>query len=417
MKHQDYMQRLVEKWNPLLNEESCNTIKNPKIKASTALMMENQDKFIHGTLDESSSYGSDSMNTAGGYSGSGIFHQIAVPMVRRTFPELIAHEIVGVQPLNGPVGIAFALRYKAGQAYDTYAAGQAELGHNTIDSDYSLNGTTVSYTSTGNVSAAEALGSKAGSGVGDDVGLGIGSGTHINEVTMTIEKQQVEANTRKLRSRWSLEVAQDIKAMHGLDMEKEMMDILSYEITAEIDRELISTIKTAAVATSAGWDYDSTDDADGRWEAEKYRNLYNRILRDANNIAITTRRGAGNFVIANPTVSAVLETLANFAIWPVDSNVSTAVTGVSKLGMMDGRMTIYRDTFATVDEYVVGFKGISEYDSGVIYLPYIQLMQARSAFEDSFNPAIGLMSRYAIHNQIFGAGNYYRHVRVKNLPS
>jgi len=403
---------LMKKWGEILDAGDAK-VTNPKVRYSTAVMLENQAAYLNGgaMLTEFSlgnagtTWGSGSLDpNVAGYSGDGVFHQIAVPMVRRTFPELIAHEIVGVQPLTGPVGIAFALRYRAGQSYNSQLAGHAEVGYNTVDR---------TYTGSQATSAAEALGSNKGSGVGSDIGLGIGAGTHQKEVTMTIEKAQVTAQTRKLRSRWSLEVAQDIKAMHGLDLEEEMMDILSYEITAEIDRELVNSIRT--VANSAGWDYTSSTDADGRWESEKLRNLYNRLIRDANQIAINTRRGAGNFVICSPGVCASFESIANFSVHPLPNDVNTAVTGVAKIGSLDGRMTVYRDTFASGDDFLVGYKGVSEYDTGVIYLPYIQLMASKATFEDSFQPAIGLMSRYAVHNHIFGASNYYRLVRVHNL--
>jgi len=184
--------------------------------------------------------------SAAGYAGNAEFHKIAIPMVRRTFPELIAHDIVGVQPMTGPVGLAFALRFIADGAYagtTLYGTDATEIGYNNLDPTYS---------GTYSLSAGEALGSKYGTaGVGSDIGLGIGSGTHIKEVSMTIEKEKVEAVTRKLRSRWSLEVAQDIKAMHGLDLEEEMMDILSYEITAEIDRELVNKLRTVAATNAA----------------------------------------------------------------------------------------------------------------------------------------------------------------------
>lgn len=343
-----------------------------------------------------------------GYSGNAEFHKMAIPMIRRTFPELIAHDVVGVQPLTGPVGLAFALRFVADQTYQgdsLYGTSATEVGHNNMDSTYSG-----SYS----MSAGEALGSKDGTGVGDDVGLGIGTGQHIKELSMTIEKKQVEAVTRKLRSRWSLEVAQDIKAMHGLDLEEEMMDVLSYEITAEIDRELIQEIRTVAATNAASetWDYSA---ADGRWEMEKYRNLYNMIVRKSNRIAIDTRRGAGNYVIASPSMTAALETLDSFSTAPVDNDINTAVTGVSRVGSLGGRLTVYRDTFATGDDVIVGYKGPSEYDTGIVYLPYIQLMQSRSTFEDSFNPAIGLMSRYAILSNIYGAKWYYIKIDASNL--
>lgn len=370
-------------------------------------MLENQNNFMNNRLDETTAWAgtgtsiaAGSMDPAnGGYAQSGEFQKIAIPMIRRTFPELIAHDLVGVQPMTGPVGLAFALRFVADQSYtgDTlYGTNATEVGHNALDSTYSG-----AYA----LSAGEALGSKDGTSettVGDEIGLGIGTGTHIKELSMTIEKKQVTAETRKLRSRWSLEVAQDIKAMHGLDLEEEMMDILSYEITAEIDREIINQMRAVAATNSqsASWDYDA---ADGRWEMEKYRNLYNMIIRKSNRIAIDTRRGAGNFVVASPSMCAALEALDSFSIAPIESDVSTAITGVSRIGSIGGRMSIYRDTFATGDDLIVGYKGPSEYDTGIVYLPYIQLMQMRATFEDSFNPTVGLMSRYAILTNIFGA--------------
>src|SRR5574343_178902 len=398
------LDKLIKRWEQILEAEKLPKIKNPKIMKATALMLENEARYLSGNLNESS-HTEYTLDRSGDYSTNGDFHQIAIPMVRRTFPELIAHEIVGVQPMTGPVGLAFAIRYRAGQSYDGSIG--TELGYNTIDKDYSL---------TTPVSAAEALGSKAGSGVGNDIGLGIGAGNQIKEINMTVEKDKVEAKTRKLRSRWALEVAQDLKAMHGLDIEEEMMDALSYEITAEIDREIIAAVKTAATtstATSGSWNYTT---ADGRWENEVYRTLYNKIIRLSNQIAITSRRCAGNFIIAFPNVCAALETLSNFMLAPVPSDINTGSTGIARIGSMDGRLTLYRDTFATSDELIVGYKGPSQYDTGIVYLPYIQLMQSRATFENSFNPAIGLMSRYAIHSHMLGAQNYYQYLKVENLP-
>jgi len=394
--------KLMKKWEEVLNEGKG--ISNPKVKRATALMLENE----HRWLNETGSNTQGSFDRAGSYSTSGDFYKIAVPMVRRTFPELVAHEIVGVQPMTGPVGLAFAIRFRAGQTYVGGTDSGTELGYNTLDSTYTYNSS---------VTAQEALGSMGGEySVGSDYGLGFGPGNHIKEVNMTVEKTQTEAKTRKLRSRWSLEVAQDLKAMHGLELEDEMMDILAYEITAEIDRELVAAIKTTATAstsTSAGWDYSA---ADGRWEAEKYRNLYNMVIRKANQVAINTRRGAGNYVIAHPTVAAALEALSSFTIAPVQSDVTTAVTGVSRLGSLDGRMNVYRDTFSSTEEAIIGYKGPSEYDTGIIYCPYIVLLNSRATLEDSFNPTVGLMSRYAIISHLFGSANFYYYIKVSNLP-
>jgi hypothetical protein len=417
------LKALVKKWEEVLSEG--NQITNEKIKASTALMLENQHLHL---LSEApmGAYGGSTMdpNSTGymtGTSGDAIFHKIAVPMVRRTFPELIAHELVGVQPMTGPVGLAFALRFTAGGTNANYAdSTNVEIGYNTIDNTYSGTNTYYSASPSGAgmaVATGEALGSASGTAgtVGSDIGLGVGSGTHIKEVSMTVEKAQVEAKTRKLRSRWSLEVAQDLKAMHGLNIEEEMMDILAYEITAEIDRELVYNIDS--VANTDTWDYTSTSGVyQGRWQAERFRELYHYIINRANEIARLTRRGAGNFIIANPAVSAVLETLADFTIMPVTTDINTAQTGVARLGSLGGRMTLYRDTFETSDQLIIGYKGPSEYDTGIIYLPYIQLLLSKATFEDSFNPVIGLMSRYAIHSHLFGAANYYRKMTVSNLP-
>ena len=419
------LKNLVEKWKDILEEGG--KIKNPKVLKATALMLENE----MGYLNEAGNYSVVGRTLANGYgtvgtTGNGDFHQIAIPMVRRTFPELIAHDIVGVQPMTGPVGLAFALRYRAGgdKTYtpQTKPLGSEdwqysdELGYNAIDPWYSGDNTTSAGFIT---SAGELLGSTAVANLSaNGLGLGVGSYAAIQEVNMTVEKAQVEAKTRKLRSRWSLEVAQDLKAMHGLDLEEEMMDILAYEITAEIDREIIN--KVNSVAVSSTWDYTSsteqnTDDA--RWQAEKYRTLYNNIVRKANLIAINTRRGAGNFVVVSPMACAALEGLSSFVLWPVDGQVNSLVTGVSKIGSLDGRITVYRDTFATADYATVGYKGPSEYDAGIIYLPYIQLLVSKTVFEQSFHPTVGLMSRYALHEHIFGSKLYYQKINIVGLPT
>ena len=397
---------LLKKWKDILDEGAG--FKTDKVRKTTAIMLENQHQYMTETTGYAT--GADSLG-AGDYSTSGMFHKIAVPMVRRTFPELVAHQLVGVQPLTGPVGLAFALRFKAGTTAGDYTAGTTELGYNNLDADYSG-----SYVT----SAGETLGSKAGTGVGNDIGLGIGTGTQIREVNLTVEKEQVEATTRKLRSRWSLEVAQDLKAMHGLELEEEMMDILSYEITAEIDRELIAAIQTTVDGVSdydTDWDFlASAQGIKGRWEMERYRELYHYILRRSQDIAVNTRRGSGNWIVGNPRAVAILETLAAFVIAPVASDVNTAPTGVSRIGSLDGRMTVYRDTFQTADQFILGYKGPSEYDTGVIYLPYIQLLASKATFENSFQPTVGLMSRYAIHTHIFGAKEFYQLISLSNIP-
>lgn len=402
------MNNILKKWSEILEAESAPKFKSNKIKMATAIMLENQANWlqkngmpsIHEAISDpaTAQYSGALTPNGNAYADNGFFHKMAIPMVRRTFPELLAHELVGVQPLTGPVGLAFAMRFVADGTYDGVAATQ-EIGYNTIDSAYSG-----SYVT----SAGEALGSNASG----DKGLGFGTGAEIPELSMTLEKAQVEAKTRKLRSRWSVEVAQDLQNMHGLNLEDEMTDALSYEITAEIDRELIARIRTLAPNTT--YDYDT--DFDGRWESEKYRNLYNAVVRKANQIAINTRRGPGNWVVANPTVCAALETLPSFAIHPVMGDVNTAIYGVAKIGSLDGRLTLYRDTFYNTDTALIGYKGINEYDTGVVYLPYIQLMMSKTLDPSSFQPGMGLLTRYAIHDHIFGASNYYQNLTFTSLP-
>lgn len=427
---------LVRKWNTILHPEQtlkegevasfvAPRIRNKRIERSTAVILENQANYMieAGFLNESN-YTDLSFNKAGGYSTNGEFHKIAVPMVRRTFPELIAHDLVGVQPMSGPVGLAFALRYVSGQTYtdmnNREKPGQLELGYNNMDPNYSG-----SYPT----DFGEGLGSQPDPNINGDwststKGLGIGEGKNIKEINFTIQKKQVEAQTRKLRSRWSLEVAQDLKAMHDLDLEEEMMDILAYEITSEIDRELVNEIRLAANQNKKSnidgqlgkLDWNNPLNFDGRWEHEKYRNLFNLAIRKSNQIAIDTRRGSGNFVIASPTLAAAFEASSAFTIAPVDTDVDTAINGVAFIGTLDGRLRLYRDTFLVTDEFLVGYKGPSSYDAGIIYLPYIQLMTSKAIFEDSYNPSVGLMSRYGIMSHMFGASNYYIRCQVDNMP-
>jgi hypothetical protein len=398
------IKELLTKWEEVLNEG--NEIKNYNIRRSTAIMLENEHNF----LMEATAFGADSLGTTAGYSTSGMFHKIAVPMVRRTFPELVAHDLVGVQPMTGPVGLAFAIRFRAGDTYN--AQSNVELGYNTIDSTYS--GSVVT-------SAGEVLGSDSSVA---NRGLGIGTNAEIKEVNMTVEKAQIEAKTRKLRSRWSLEVAQDLKAMHGLNLEEEMMDILAYEITAEIDRELISKIDAVCVAGGANydrtWNYQAasgTGVPGGRWELERYRELYHYILRRSQDVAINTRRGSANWIVGNPYAVAIFEAMAGFTIAPVAGGVNTSQVGISRIGSIDGRLSVYRDTFQSSNQFILGYKGPSEYDTGVIYLPYVQLLASRAVFEDSFHPTVGLMSRYGIHDHLYGSKNYYQKVSLTNLPA
>jgi hypothetical protein len=244
-------------------------------------------------------------------------------------------------------------------------------------------------------------------------------GTNIKQLSLKIERAQVEAQTRRLKAEYTLEMAQDLKNIHGLDAEKELINIMEYEIGAELDRELVDLINAKSTSTPT-WYYGQTgaytyaataSTADGRWEAEKIRTLYNRLLREANQIALTTRRGSANFIIASSNVVAALETLQGFMYAAVPGQVKPTL-GVAKVGTLDGRFTVYMDTFAYTDYVTLGYKGSNTYDSGIIYCPYVPLQMQKVVDPNTFQPKIGFMTRDAIAGNLFGVQNYYRKFTV-----
>jgi hypothetical protein len=245
------------------------------------------------------------------------------------------------------------------------------------------------------------------------------SAFQMREMSLSVEQQEIRAKTRKLKARWSLEAQQDLAHMHGVDIEEEMTDLLAYEVSAEIDAEVKNNI--IAIAQVGGvlvWDYraGNVGAADGRWEQEKFRTLYTVCLKASNEIAQATRRGAGNFILASPGVIAALEALEQFAVSSVATNLATETSGVAKVGTI-GRFTVYRDMFAVNDYAVVGYKGPKDNDAGLIYCPYIPLMFSRAVGQEEFQPRVGVMTRYAIANNLFGAELYYRYIDVRGLTT
>jgi hypothetical protein len=243
--------------------------------------------------------------------------------------------------------------------------------------------------------------------------------TDMRTMKMTVERIQIQAETRKLKAEYTVELAQDLKNVHGLDAEAELINILEYEIGAELDRDLVDLINQKATQTTA-WTYGNAPGAsstvgfnvsDGRWEAEKIRTLYNRLLREANQIALTTRRGSANFIIASSNVVAALETLQGFMYASVPGQVKPTL-GVAKVGTLDGRFTVYMDTFAYYDYITLGYKGSSAFDAGIIYCPYVPLQMQKVVDPDTFQPKIGFMTRDAIAGNLFGVQNYYRSFAV-----
>ena len=378
--------RLVERWSRLL-DAGDKPVKGRQLREATSIVLENQRQYFL----ENSTTTSPGMDT---------YLKITIPMIRRIFPELIANDIVGVQPMAGPVGLAFALRFQFAETRGGVNAND-EAGYNLVDPQYSgVSGTGYPY----ETSAAELVSS---------------AWTHypsiseyeIPELNIKVESEQIRAGTRKLKASWTLELQQDLANVHSLDIDAEMVNMLSYEIQAEIDREMVGRMVNIAV-NAGNISYWTPASSDGRWQAERFRTLYHRILIEANSIAITTRRGSGNFVICSPSVVAALQTIDNFTIDPIPSTVNSQEAGVAKVGTLDGRITVYRDTFATSDYCLVGYKGQESYDAGIIYCPYIPLLISRVQGEDDFMPRIGMMTRYGVAENLFGASLYYRIISI-----
>jgi hypothetical protein len=376
-------------------------------------------------------------------------------MIRRTFPELISNEIVGVQPMGGPVGLAFALRYAYqqetlgadgvdGRAFTTAsrANGTAYLsgtdGLNATELGYQLLDTRFTGTSSSALSGnGEWTFADADRGVAELLSNYELTGK-IPQIEMKFEKTAVEAGTRRLATRWSVELEQDLKNMQGIDIDGELTNAMSYEIQAEIDREVVIRMIQSAMngGFGAGYSFWSPVSSDGRWTAERNITFYQKLLIEAGRMAARNRRGAANFVIATPRVCTILEMLPDFKTFEITGNVTTAGVGVSKVGTVGSRFTVYRDTRTEVQnqtlyspnyyrnspnagqgvEYaLLGYKGSEYYDTGIIYCPYIPIMVQRTIGPNDFAPRVGLMTRYGIVNNIFGANLYYHLIIVKGL--
>lgn len=450
---------LLEKWAPVLNfkSDSIKPISDENTRLNTAILLENQEKwcFEQSYGGASGAFGGQvspaiynppgSITSSDSYAtGDSRLPKILIPMIRRTFPELISNEIVGVQPMAGPVGLAFALRYK----YDSTG-----LGTGGVDGGASAPGT---HTTVGNANTKELgyqfldtrfTGTSSGVLSGNaswafsDQDRGVAEilknfeiQNNIPQVNVTFEKTAVEAGTRRLGARWSVELEQDLKNMNGIDIDSEITNAMSYEIQAEIDREMIMRmVQSALNAGTQGYSFWNPASADGRWLVERNRDFYQRLIIEANRIAVRNRRGAANFIVATPRVCAVLEMLPEFQWVPVQGDVSTQPVGIAKIGSVGGRFSVYRDTRTEVQnstqygdqgytsqtsgvEYaLLGYKGPEFYDTGIIYCPYIPIMVQRSIGPNDFAPRVGLLTRYGVVDNIFGANLYYHVIIVQGL--
>ena len=424
---------LIEKWSPVLNEESAGKITDHHRKAVTAAILENQERAM---IEERSASQGFLTETPTNATGAGVnnWDPVLISLVRRAMPNLMAYDVCGVQPMSGPTGLIFAMksRYTAQDGTEALfneadsafsgSAGSSQTGDSSGMSGFDP------AAQTGR--ELDAAGRPMGTSVAESLG---NTGPDFAEMGFSIEKQSVVAKSRALKAEYSLELAQDLKAIHGLDAETELANILSTEILAEINREVIRTINTQAVlgaqqaSVAQNGVFDLTSDADGRWSAEKFKGLVIQLDREANEIAKTTRRGKGNVVICSSDVATALAASGQLD-YQVGAGLAVDDTGNTFAGTLNGKMKVYIDPYATTDYVTVGYKGANAYDAGVFYCPYVPLQMVKAVGENDFQPRIGFKTRYGMAANPFvspageqniaataGINTYYRIMRVDNL--
>ena len=439
--------RLVEKWSPVLNEESAGSITDAHKRSVTAAVLENTEKALQEQgLQEVAANAAGAGTAATGAADN--WNPILISLVRRAMPNMMAYDVAGVQPMSGPTGLIFAMKsnYKTTKAGvsvgDEALFNEAAVGFSG-DSATTANG---SPSGLAGVTDTDGGGSIVDSGsayapyTGDAYttaeaeGLGVSGSEAFSEMGFSIEKATVTAKSRALKAEYTLELAQDLKAIHGLDAETELANILSTEILAEINREVIRTINSQAkigarqANVTVKGIFDLSSDADGRWSAEKFKGLGVQLDREANVIAKETRRGKGNFIICSSDVASALAASGMLDYAPaLSTNLNVDDTGNTFAGVLNGRIRVYIDPYATSDYINVGYKGSNPYDAGVFYCPYVPLTMVRAVGENDFQPRIGFKTRYGMaSNPFVGASpadglatartnQYYRIFRVDNI--
>jgi len=462
--------QLQKKWQPLLEAEGLENIKDNHRRAVTAQLLENQERFLReerAFLSEAPPTVNTDPSAAGtaGFSGGAAaggpvagFDPVLISLIRRAMPNLVAYDLAGVQPMNGPTGLIFAMRSKYDNQQGTEAlfnepdsafsaqnsAASLNQGDYTgaTDGDSSVGFGTTAQSGTNpsilNGGAANAYNTGQGFKTQDSEALGDAAANDFREMAFSIEKVSVTAKSRALKAEYSLELAQDLKAIHGLDAEAELANILSTEILAEINREIIRTIYKVAEAgaqtnTATAGAFDLDTDSNGRWMVEKFKGLIFQLERDANAIAQRTRRGKGNIILCSADVASALTAAGQLDYTPaLSSNLQVDDTGNTFAGTLNGRYRVYIDPFAanlSADQYyVMGYKGSNPYDAGLFYCPYVPLQMVRAVGQDTFQPKIGFKTRYGMVANPFAEGTaqglgritassnrYYRRVKVSNL--
>jgi hypothetical protein len=447
--------QLIKKWSPVLNESSAGEITDSNRRSVTAVLLENQQKAMQEQRQAETGFITEAAPATN--TGSvGTWDPVLISLVRRAMPNLMAYDVCGVQPMTGPTGLIFAMKAKYGtDTSPTNTADNEAMGRDEVNTFFSAEDATGSSVQTADPSGLQGLTDASGTdnSIGDDrVGptsgtgmdtaaaeaLGDGVGGDFAEMGFSIEKSSVVAKSRALKAEYSLELAQDLKAIHGLDAETELANILSTEILAEINREVIRTInsqaktgaQTSNVALKGVFDVDG--DADGRWSVEKFKGLMIQIDRECNAIAKDTRRGKGNIAIVSSDVATCLAATGNLDYAPaLSTKLNVDDTGNTFAGILNGRIKVYVDPYAAGDYVTVGYKGTNPYDAGVFYCPYVPLQMVRAVGENDFQPRIGFKTRYGmVSNPFVGdsshdrvgladpkTNDYYRIMRVDNILS
>lgn len=425
-------QQLIEKWSPVLNHEGAPKIADNYRKEVTAVLLENQEREM--AKQREALFEGAPTNAVGSYGDTGgmaKFDPVLISLVRRAMPQLIAYDIAGVQPMTQPTGLIFAMKSRYG------SMGGTEALFNEADTDYSGTGTHAGTNpATGTYTTGEGLATSAAERLGQG---GSGDGT-FGQMAFSIEKTSVTAKTRALKAEYSIELAQDMKSVHGLDAEGELSNILSAEILTEINREVVRTVyKTskpgAQAGTATAGTFDLDVDSNGRWSVEKFKGLLFQIEREANAVGQLTRRGRGNFIITSADVASALAMAGVLDYAPaLNTSLNVDDTSTTFAGVLNGKYKVYVDPYAaniSNDQYfVVGYKGTSAFDAGLFYCPYVPLQMVRAVDPNSFQPKIGFKTRYGLvanpfvnlddgtsgqDNLTADSNYYYRRVKVTNL--
>lgn len=416
----------LQKWAPVLEHADAPAITDSYKKAVTAKLLENTEVALREEA-QASSFGV--LNEADANQSTAAVANpdpVLISLVRRAMPNLIAYDVAGVQPMSGPTGLIFAMKAKFGDGNAITGApsgAQPEALFNEADTDFSGAGGNV-HTKGLFDSPTEPTVAQTGTGVATNTAE---TSSSLAEMGFSIEKATVTAKTRQLKAEYSMELAQDLKAVHGLDAESELANILSGEILAEINREVIRSLvvtgKRGGIGTTENFDLKT--DADGRWAVEKFQSLIFQVEQEANKIATDTRRGKGNFVICSSNVASALAASGSLKFGG-EGEIAVDATGNTFAGTLNGRLKVYVDPYASTDYATVGYKGASPYDAGLFYAPYVPLTMVRAVGENSFQPKIAFKTRYGLcANPITGvvdgsigtsgSNPYYRTFRVKNI--